>query len=118
MADVLAKMADGTLAIHLKQEYTGDFSRIKDALLNISASMTEIMTGISESSNQVSAGSDDLAKAAQTLAEGATTQAASVEDTCFEALVKSFGKRDIRVCRVAPDYKLEAVAVITGLMHT
>ena len=45
-------------------------------------------------------------------------QAASVEDTCFEALVKSFGKRDIRVCRVAPDYKLEAVAVITGLMHT
>ena len=45
-------------------------------------------------------------------------QAASVEDTCFKALVKSFGKRDIRVCRVAPDYKLEAVAVITGLMHT
>lgn len=80
VADVLAKMADGTLAIHLKQEYTGDFSRIKDALLNISASMTEIMTGISESSNQVSAGSDDLAKAAQTLAEGATTQAASVEE--------------------------------------
>ncbi len=36
----------------------------------------------------------------------------------FKALVKSFGKRDIRVCRVAPDYKLEAVAVITGLMHT
>ena len=45
-------------------------------------------------------------------------QAASVEDTCFKALVKSFGKRDIRVCRVAPDYKLEAVAVITVLMHS
>lgn len=65
VADVLEKMADGTLAIHLKQEYTGDFNRIKDALLNISASMTDIMTGISESSNQVSAGSDDLARAGE-----------------------------------------------------
>lgn len=77
---VLADMADGTLAVSLKQEYTGDFSKIKDALLNISSSLTEIMTGITESSNQVSAGSDDLAKAAQTLAEGATNQAASVEE--------------------------------------
>lgn len=77
---VLADMADGTLAVSLKQDYTGDFSKIKDALLNISSSLTEIMTGITESSNQVSAGSDDLAKAAQTLAEGATNQAASVEE--------------------------------------
>ena len=80
ISDVLAKMADGTLAVHLNQEYVGEFSKIKDALLNISASMTDIMTGITESSNQVSAGSDDLAKAAQTLAEGATNQAASVEE--------------------------------------
>ena len=80
ISDVLAKMADGTLAVHLKQEYVGEFSKIKDALLNISASMTDIMTGITESSNQVFAGSDDLAKAAQTLAEGATNQAASVEE--------------------------------------
>lgn len=80
VSSVLADMADGTLAVTLKQDYTGDFSKIKDALLNISSSLTEIMTGITESSNQVSAGSDDLAKAAQTLAEGATNQAASVEE--------------------------------------
>ena len=80
VSSVLADMANGTLSISLNQDYTGDFSKIKDALLNISSSLTEIMTGITESSRQVSAGSDDLAKAAQTLAEGATTQAASVEE--------------------------------------
>ncbi len=80
VSQVLSDMADGTLSISLKQEYTGDFSKIKDALLNISSSLTEIMTGITKSSNQVSTGSDDLARAAQTLAEGATNQAASVEE--------------------------------------
>lgn len=80
VSDVLASMAEGHLAISLKQDYTGEFSKIKDALLNISSSMLEVLTGISESSGQVSAGADDLANASQTLAEGATTQAASVEE--------------------------------------
>lgn len=79
VSNVLDNMAKGTLAISLKQEYTGDFRKIKDSLVNISSSLTEMITGISESSNQVSAGADDLAKASQTLAEGATLQAASVE---------------------------------------
>ena len=80
VAAVLADMGSGKLSIDLKQDYTGDFSKIKDALLNISASMTELLTGISESSNQVSAGADDLATASQALAEGSTTQAASVDE--------------------------------------
>lgn len=80
VSEVLDQMANGTLKISLKQEYTGDFSKIKDALINISDSMMEMLTGISESALQVSAGSDDLAKASQTLAEGATVQAASVEE--------------------------------------
>lgn len=80
VSDVLASMAEGHLAISLNQNYTGEFSKIKDALLNISSSMLEVLTGISESSGQVSAGADDLANASQTLAEGATTQAASVEE--------------------------------------
>lgn len=80
ITEVLTKMANGTLAISLKNDYTGDFAKIKDALNNISSSLLEIMTGISESSGQVSSGADDLAKASQTLAEGATAQAASVEE--------------------------------------
>lgn len=77
---VLADMADGRLSIVLKQEYAGDFKKVKDALLNISASMMEVLTGITESSGQVSTGAEDLAKASQMLAEGASEQAASVEE--------------------------------------
>lgn len=80
VSEVLANMADGRLAVSLKQDYTGEFSKIRDALLNISASMLEVLSGINDSSVQVSSGADDLARAAQTLAEGATTQAASVEE--------------------------------------
>lgn len=80
ISEVLARMAEGKLAIELKQDYVGEFQKVKKALLNISASMTEVMEGISDSANQVSAGADDLAKAAQGLAEGTGTQAAAVEE--------------------------------------
>lgn len=41
-------MADGKLAIHLKYAYVGEFQKVKDALNNISKSMTEVMTSIME----------------------------------------------------------------------
>ncbi len=77
---VLAQMADGRLAITLTHDYVGEFGKVKEALLNISSSMTEVMTGINESAAQVSAGADELAKGSQSLAEGAGTQAAAVEE--------------------------------------
>lgn len=80
ISEVLARMADGRLVIELKQEYVGEFKKVKEALINISASMTDVMEGISESANQVSAGADDLARASQGLAEGTGTQAAAVEE--------------------------------------
>ena len=80
ISDVLGRMAEGKLYIELKNEYVGEFRKVKVALLNISSSMNEVMEGINESANQVSAGADDLAKASQGLAEGAGTQAAAVEE--------------------------------------
>ncbi len=77
---VLTDMADGKLAIHLKYNYIGEFAKVKDALNNISASMTDVMTRITSSANQVSAGSDDLARAAQGMAESCETQAAAIEE--------------------------------------
>ncbi len=77
---VLTDMADGKLVIRLKYDYVGEFAKVKDALHNISASMTEVMTNITTSANQVSAGSDDLARAAQGMAESSETQAAAVEE--------------------------------------
>ena len=77
---VLDQMADGKLAIHLNYDYVGEFQKVKLALLNISASMQEVMEGITESAEQVSAGADELATASQSLAEGAGNQAAAVEE--------------------------------------
>ncbi len=80
ISEVLAAMANGKLAIHLKYAYVGEFQKVKDALNHISASMTEVMTNITESANQVSVGSDDLARAAQGMAESSEAQAAAVEE--------------------------------------
>lgn len=80
ISEVLADMAEGKLIIRLKYAYIGEFAKVKDALINISASMSEVMRSIAESSDQVSAGSEDLAKAAQGMAESCQNQAAAVEE--------------------------------------
>ena len=78
-AEVLAQIADGKLSIHLKNNYVGEFQKIKTALLNISDSMNQVMVGINDSSERVSVGATELATASQVLAEGAEVQAASIE---------------------------------------
>lgn len=79
-AEVLSQIAAGKLSIQLKNDYVGEFQKIKDALINISESMNDVMKGISESSEQVSVGASELADASQMLAEGAQTQAAAVQE--------------------------------------
>ena len=78
-AETLSQIADGKLSIHLKHEYSGEFQKIKTALLNISDSMSQVMVGIHESSERVSVGAAELASASQMLAEGAEQQAAAIE---------------------------------------
>ena len=85
ISQVLANMADGKLAVHLKYDYVGEFQKVKDAMNHISESMTEVMTNIIEGAKQVSAGSDDLANAAQSMAENTETQAASIEELLASA---------------------------------
>ena len=79
-AEVLAEISNGHLNISLKNEYVGEFQKIKDALINISDSMNEVMEGINETSERVSVGATELASASQMIAEGAELQAASVEE--------------------------------------
>lgn len=78
-SEVLAQIADGKLSINLKNDYVGEFQKIKIALLNISDSMNQVMLGINESSEHVSVGAFELASASQVLAEGAEQQASSIE---------------------------------------
>ena len=78
-AEVLAQIANGKLSIELKNDYAGEFQKIKHALFHISDSRNEVMTGIHESSERVSIGATELATASQALADGAQAQASSVE---------------------------------------
>lgn len=96
ISDVLADMADGKLTINLKYDYVGEFQKVKEALLHISDSMTDVMTNIVEGADQVSAGSDDLAKAAQSMAENAETQAAAIEELLASATTVADQVRDNR----------------------
>ena len=80
ISEVLDRLASGKLKISLKYDYTGDFAKVKTAMLNISQSMQDIMQKIMGSSDQVSSGANDLADAAQSIAQNATTQAAAVEE--------------------------------------
>ena len=89
ISEVLAKMANGKLAIELKHAYVGEFQKVKEALIHISESINEVMYNIKNSSEQVSAGADDLAKAAQGLAEGAEMQAAAIEELVATAVTVS-----------------------------
>lgn len=79
-AEVLAQIADGKLRIALKNDYVGEFQKIKTALINISCAMNHVMEGINASSGRVSVGASELANASQMLAESAELQAASVEE--------------------------------------
>ena len=77
---VLNQLAAGKLKVQLQYDYTGDFAKVKDAMLHISDSMRDIMENIIESAKKVSSGAEDLADVSQNIAEGANTQAASVEE--------------------------------------
>ena len=79
IAAVLGQLAEGKLKIELKNDYAGEFQKVKVALLEIAGSLNEIMLGITETSEQVTIGADDLANAAQGLAEGAAAQATEVQ---------------------------------------
>ena len=79
-SEVLAQIANGKLSIELKNDYVGEFQKIKDALINISDSMNQVMMGISDTSERVSVGASELASASQMIAEGAELQAASVQE--------------------------------------
>ncbi len=76
---VLENMKDGDMRIRLTQEYEGEFSSIKTALLGISSSLNQTLTLINTASEQVSTGAVQVSGGAQALASGSSEQASSIE---------------------------------------
>lgn len=80
VTEIIRSVADGNLVFTLKYDYFGEFSKVKEALNYLSASLNCTMLQIKEASSEVAGGSEQIADGAQGLAEGAQQQAAAVDD--------------------------------------
>lgn len=80
VSEILEEVAQGNLDFKLVHAYEGEFSKIKAALMHISATLNNTMKKINDSAEQVATGSDQVAAASQALSQGATEQAASVQE--------------------------------------
>ncbi len=96
ISDVLKEIAKGNLAFELKSEYTGEFSKIRESLDEISVELNVVMGQLSASSEDVAAGAAMVSNGAVTLSQGSTEQAAEVE-----ALAGNIGKVSDSVQKIA-----------------
>ena len=113
-AEVLAQLSQGKLSIDLKQDYVGEFQKLKIALVEISRSMNEVMEGINESAKQVSVGATELASASQVLAEGAGWQASSVEEL---AATSNSVLEQVHLSRTAAEESAEKTGQVATMMQ-
>lgn len=79
-AVVLQQLSNGNLSIELKQEYEGEFARIKTALLEISSTLSKDILQIKEAARQIASGSEQVSTGAQLLSDGTSAQTAAVEE--------------------------------------
>lgn len=77
---VLNSIANKDLDVKSDVEYTGDFAKIKESMVNIIDNMNEVVSNISESADQVSGGAEQVSSGSQALSQGATEQAGAIEE--------------------------------------
>lgn len=80
IAMTLDKISEGNIDFDLKQEYIGEFGKIKTALLNISNNLTETFVQIKVAADQVASGSEQVSMGAQALSNGTVQQVSSIEE--------------------------------------
>nr|WP_325211557.1 methyl-accepting chemotaxis protein [uncultured Oscillibacter sp.] len=75
----LYEIAEGNLTFSLENEYTGEFSKIKSSLEEISRSLNGTMGQLRAASRDVAAGAEQVSSGAMTLSQGSSEQSAEVE---------------------------------------
>lgn len=91
IADVLEAMGNGSYNVEIRQQYVGEFLRVREYFYKIIEKMRETLTTLKEVSVQIDSGSEQLAYAAEDLAEGSTEQAGQVSRlvNAFERMQES-----------------------------
>lgn len=80
IADVLGSMGQGNYRVEVKENYVGDFARIKTSMEEIIEEMKGVLNTIRNTAQEIDGGSEQLAKAAMDLADGSTVQAAKMQE--------------------------------------
>ncbi len=78
----LSEMGRGNFAVrsNCPEVYVGDYARLRSAVQQLTAAMSDTLSQIDVSADQVNSGGEQVSSSAQALAQGATEQASSVEE--------------------------------------
>lgn len=76
----LGAMSNGDFTTSPQAEYTGDYTSIKSALINIRKSLAHTLNEINQSADQVYSSSSQVSDGSQALSQGAAEQAGSIEE--------------------------------------
>lgn len=80
ITNALNKIADGNLNFYLKQDYVGEFAKIKEALFAIRETLSHTLYKIQDVAEDVNASSQVLSESAHSLASGSTLQASTLQE--------------------------------------
>lgn len=79
VSDTLLGIAKGNLAFELKNDYAGEFAKVKRALEAIADELNVVMEQMNTSARDVASGAAQVSNSAVSLSQGSTEQAAEVE---------------------------------------
>ena len=80
ITDNLSRLADGKMQLDLSRSYTGQFSKVKVGLSQISKSLNSTLTKISASSDIVTQEADNMYDSAMHLSDGTADQSSAIEE--------------------------------------
>lgn len=95
VSDTLREIAKGNLVFQLKNEYTGEFTKIKESLNEIAVELNLTIGQMNEASRDVAGGAAQISDGAVSLSQGSTEQAAEVESLAGYIDKASCGVRNI-----------------------
>jgi methyl-accepting chemotaxis protein len=81
---VLYEMARGNLKVELKNDYDGEFAKLKVSLLSLADTLKDTIGKIKESSESINMNAEQVSSGAQVLAQGTTEQASAIEELSAE----------------------------------
>ena len=80
ISNTLEQMAQGDYQVELKQEYVGEFIKIRESMERIVSETVDILSTIRNAADEINIGSEQLARAAEDLAEGGNIQSEKVTE--------------------------------------